>query len=404
LATTTSTPSTTTTPSADERSARLQKTAAYYIAFIGLGMTTAAIGPTLPNLAAHTGSALQQVSYLFSALSFGYLIGSFGGGHLYDRVVGHRMLSAALLLLGAMAALVPAMPRLWLLAAVMLLMGIGQGAVDVGCNAMLVWVHRDAVAPYMNGLHLLFGVGTFLAPLLIAQVLLITGDINWGYWVIALVCLASVAWSLRLPSPAPQSAADEGARGAPKPVLVALIALFFFLYVGAEVSAGGWIYTFALKSGIATVTSAAYLTSVFWGAFTVGRALGVPIATRVSPPVVLTVDLLASLAGLAVIWTGAGSFTAVAAGTLLLGLSMASIFPTIISLGGQHMTLTGRVTGLFFVGISLGGMVLPWLIGQLFEPAGPRVAIVTIAIAELLAAIVFGVTWLYIRRQERQSA
>ena len=53
-------------------------------------------------------------------------------------------------------------------------------------------------------------------------------------------------------------------------MLVTLIALFFFLYVGAEVSAGGWIYSFALKSGIATVSSAAYLTSVFWAAFTAG--------------------------------------------------------------------------------------------------------------------------------------
>jgi FHS family Na+ dependent glucose MFS transporter 1 len=309
-----------------------------------------------------------------------------------------------LLLLAAMAALVPTIPKLWLLALVMLLMGIGEGAVDVGCNAMLVWVHRDGVAPYMNGLHLLFGVGTFLAPLVIAQVLLITGDINWAYWVIALVCLAVVAWSLRLPSPTPQRATDEGAHGAPKPVLVTLIALFFFLYVGAEVSAGDWMYSFALKSGIATIMTAAYLTSVFWGAFTAGRALGIPIATRVSPPAVLAADMLASLASLVIIWLGAGSLTAVAFGTLCLGLSMASVFPTTLSLAGQHMTLTGRVTGLFFVGTGLGGMIVPWLIGQLFEPVGPNVAIAIIAIAELLATVVFGVIWLYIKRQERQPA
>ena len=389
---------------AEERSARLAKTVAYYAAFVGLGMVASVMGPTLPGLAAHTRTSLQQVSILFSARSLGYLMGSFGGGRLYDRLPGHRLLPAALLLLAAMTALVPTVPMLWLLAPVMLLLGIGEGSVDVGCNAMLVWVHRERVAPYMNGLHLFFGVGTFLSPLIVAQVLIMTGNFSWAYWIIALVYVPVAIYTLRLPSPTPQRATDVGAKGAAQPVLITLIALFFFLYVGAEVSAGGWIYSFALQSGIATVTSAAYLTSVFWGAFTVGRALGIPIATRFQPRAILAADMLLSLASLAVIWFGASSFTAVAIGTLGLGLSMASVFPTILSLAGQHMTLTGRVTGLFFVGSSTGGMVLPWLIGQLFVPVGPQVAIAVIAVAELLATGVFGLINLYVSQRERQPA
>lgn len=389
---------------ADERSARLRKTGAYYAAFIGLGMVASVMGPTLPGLAAHTRSSLQQISYLFTARSLGYLIGSFGGGRLYDRIAGHRMMPAALLLLAVMTALVPTIPLLWLLAAVMLLLGIGEGSVDVGCNAMLVWVHREQVGPFMNGLHFFFGLGTFLSPLVIAQIMLMTGDINWAYWIIALVCLPIVVWTLRLPSPAPQRASDDGAQGAAKPVLVTLIALFFFLYVGAEVSAGGWIYSFALKSGIAGATSAAYLTSVFWGAFTAGRLLGIPLAARFPARTVLLADMLGSLVSLGVIWLGSRSLIAVGIGTLGLGLSMASIFPTTLSLAGQHMTLTGRVTGLFFVGSSTGAMFQPWLIGQLFEPVGPRSAIVVIVIAELLATAVVGMMTLYVSRQARRPA
>jgi hypothetical protein len=37
------------------------------------------------------------------------------------------------------------------------------------------------------------------------------------------------------------------------------------------------------------------------------------------------------------------------------------------------MTISGKITGIFLVGTSLGGLFLPWLIGQLFEPLGPAV-------------------------------
>ena len=70
------------------------QTFTYYASFIALGMTTASLGPTLLGLATQTGSALNEVSILFTARSFGYLIGSFIGGRLYDRLPGHRTMAA----------------------------------------------------------------------------------------------------------------------------------------------------------------------------------------------------------------------------------------------------------------------------------------------------------------------
>ncbi|MDA0337220.1 MAG: hypothetical protein O2782_18815, partial [bacterium] len=55
---------------------------------------------------------------------------------------------------------------------------------------------------------------------------------------------------------------------------------------------------------------------------------------------------------------------------------------------GGRMPITGRATGWFFVGSSAGGMAIPWVIGQLFEPAGPTsvyvVALVNLAIGLLM--------------------
>jgi fucose permease len=77
---------------------------------------------------------------------------------------------------------------------------------------------------------------------------------------------------------------------------------------------------------------------------------------------------------------------------------MASIFPTTISWAGRRMTITGQVTGWFFVGSSLGGMVLAWLIGQLFESVGPQATMFAI-LFDLVAALgVFMVLMLYSSR------
>ncbi len=47
--------------------------------------------------------------------------------------------------------------------------------------------------------------------------------------------------------------------------------LFLMVYVGAEVSAGGYLYSYAVVEDLASETAAAYLTSLFWGALTLGK-------------------------------------------------------------------------------------------------------------------------------------
>jgi FHS family Na+ dependent glucose MFS transporter 1 len=174
--------------------------------------------------------------------------------------------------------LTPTIPLLWLLIAVLLLMGIGEGVLDVGGNTLLVWVHRRKVGPFMNALHFFFGAGAFIAPIIIAQAVKMSGDIHWAYWILALLILPVSLWLLRLPSPTAQTISKDDPAGQVNHLLVALIVLFFFLYVGAEVSFGGWVFTYAVTLELTTETFAAYLTSAFWGSLTVGRLLAIPIA------------------------------------------------------------------------------------------------------------------------------
>jgi FHS family Na+ dependent glucose MFS transporter 1 len=367
------------------------KTVGYYAAFIALGLVSASLGPTLPALAKNTGSHLSQVSLLFTARSSGYLVGSLCGGRLYDRMAGHPVIGASLLLMAGMMGAAPLLTHLGMLAGAIFLLGMAEGALDVGGNTLLVWVHQERVGPFMNALHFFFGVGAFLSPLIIAWATPEDGAIVRAYWTLAVLQLPAILWLSRLPSPSGHtpSSAESGER--PNGRLVALIVLLFFLYTGAEVAFGGWIYSYAVGLRLSSPTTAAYLTSTFWGALTIGRLAAVPLALRLSPRSVLLGDCVGCLASLTVLLLGSHSLLATFVGTCGAGLSMASIFPAALSLAQGRMRITGQVTGWFFVGASGGGMVLPWLIGQFFDAVGPRVTMVILFIDMTAAMAVLAI-------------
>src|SRR5688572_19959102 len=173
---------------------RMSKTAAYYLAFVALGLASASLGPTLPGLAENTQTHLREISFLFTARSLGYLFGSFFGGRFYDRKPGHPVMVLMLIGVATALILVPTISLLWVLAGVLLVLGMAEGALDVGGNTLLVWVHRHQVGPYMNGLHFFFGIGAFLSPLIIAQAVLVSGNITWAYWILALLLLPVALW------------------------------------------------------------------------------------------------------------------------------------------------------------------------------------------------------------------
>jgi len=369
-----------------ELKSRLIKTAAYYAAFIILGLTGAVIGPTLPRLAEHTHTQLNQISFLFPASAFGYLLGSILAGRLYDRLPGHRILVTILLVVAGALTLTPLASSIWVLTGILLVLNICTGAMDVGGNTLLVWLHRDKVGPFMNALHFFFGVGAFLSPVIVAQVVSRTGEINLAFWIMALMVLPVAVWLFFLRSP--RSIADTGGeqKGPVNVFLVALVAAFLFVYVGAEVGFGNWVFTYTRALNLADEATAAYLTSAFWGALTLGRLLSIPLAVRFSMQEVLIADLVGCLVSIMIIVLWPGSLTALWVGALGLGFAMAAIFPTSISLAERFLTLSGSITSWFFVGSSLGGMFLPWVIGQLFEPVGPRVTMFII-LGDLLVGV-----------------
>jgi FHS family Na+ dependent glucose MFS transporter 1 len=131
------------------------------------------------------------------------------------------------------------------------------------------------------------------------------------------------------------------------------------------------------------------VASVFWGALMLARLLFIPIAARVKPPTVLLLNIVGCALGAGLILLAPGSVAALATGSALFGLSVAVMIPSAFTLAGSRMQVTGRVSGWFLVGASLGGMSMPRLIGQMFVSVGPGSVIAAILASVLAMFVVY---------------
>ena len=67
-----------------------------------------------------------------------------------------------------------------------------------------------------------------------------------------------------------------------------------------------------------------------------------------------------------------GSATVLWVVAVALGFCLAPIYATGFTLAGQSVILTAQVSGVILLGDSIGGMILPWLVGPVIQRAGPR--------------------------------
>ena len=276
----------------------------YFLAYTGLGASMAIVGPTLPALGHNTSTALAALSVILVTRSVGHLSGSLLGGWFYDHYRGHPVMAGALVVGAIAIAAVPGIVNVWLLAAVFFFVGVAVNVLDVGGNTLLIWFFGSKSGPYINALHFSFGIGALIAPLVVVQIVQWTGTIDWAYRLLGLWILLPVVFLLRLRSPRnlkSEPGGGDASQNKKNIVLMGLFALLFLFCLGSEMSFGDWIYSYGVETGMENEVSAGVLTSAFWAFLTFGRLLGIPVAARVRPRVILLVDLVGMVGCLTVL-------------------------------------------------------------------------------------------------------
>ncbi len=335
-----------------------RQTLGYISAFFILGAIIASLGPTLPELAGQVGKNVSALSVLFSTRSLGYLCGSLFTGVLLDRIPGHHLLAVALTTGLLLLSIIPEVSLLTLLGLVLFLVGCTLGALDVGSNTLLAQTHGEKSGPYLNAMYLSAGVGSFLIPLYFGYVVPDTGYQSLALFIAPLAC-----WMILTPSP-PKPSQDEVEDPLPdQHEILILFALLALLFVGLEVGYSGWIFTYYQQRALGPDHTAYMITSLFWIAITLGRTLAIPTAVYIQPTRSIFSYLIGGLVSTGLMILFPEQNWSVWVGTAGVGLSLAAIFPTTYNYIQKTTQLSGKQNGMVWSVGSMGGIILPLLIG-----------------------------------------
>lgn len=328
----------------------------------------AILGAVLPLLARRIHFDLSQAGELFLAMNAAMLVIAFVVGPAIDRF-GHKppLVIAPLFVAGALG-LISAASRFGELITALVLLGIGGGALNQVTNTLIADIHEDerGKSAALNLLGVFFGFGALFVPLTIGSLL---RDIGLP----AILCFAiglslvPLVLSLSFSFPEPRQrkgvSLSEMAAFLRQPLVLAFAFLLFF-ESGNEFIIGGYLTTYLTSNLGASVPAASYLLAAYWGALMIARVILSRVTLRKSGGALILASALA-VAGSTAFLLLSPTLPVAAAAVVLLGLSIAAIFPTVLGLAGSsYPSHSGTVFGIL-MGIALsGGMLLPWAVGK----------------------------------------
>ena len=374
--------------------------AAYLAGFVFLGLGSTFAGPALSFLRGRAGTDDAGIGLVFVGSSIGYVIGSLVAGRIVDRGAGHRWWSIAIGVALVAVGVVSATTSLGLIVALFAVLGFMLASCDTSGNTLVLWARPDDPGPLLHGLHLCFAVGALLAPLLVNRALA-WSDSLWPLLIpLGLLGAYCVSQFVRRPAPvrtrvAP--AAHPGAAAVRTGQLVALCA-FFVVYVGVETGVAGWVHSYVEQIGYGGAGMATGVTTIFWTGFVVGRVLAIPLSRRIRPALMLAGALGALIVAATVFVVIADPGIGLWFVMFVIGLVIAPQFASMIAFAEEHLTLGGKATAAFIASAGLGGLVVPWLLGVLFDARGAEVLPSVVLVSALVAAAVAGLAgWLVLR-------
>lgn len=365
----------------------------YLVSFFAVGIAVTFSGPALSHLRDRVGTDDGGIALVFVGQSIAYMIGSFLGGRVLDRGRGHEMWAGCLVVSIVAIFGISQLRDLAAMVAVFAVLGLVGGAGDVSGNTLVVWSRPDSPGAMLNALHLFFALGALSSPLLTNRA------IAWSHslWPIVvpltLLAIVSLAKLLTTAPPVKSAAVDPVTELANAPAArggqLLVLASFFFVYVMLEIGFANWIHSYVEQIGYGDANTATGVTATFWVGFSLGRLASIWLARRFSAGWMvtgsMTVALVASIA-LAVVNDGNLGLWIV---TFVFGISIAPQFASMVGFAGTHFTLSGAATSAFVAAAGLGGLVMPWSLGQLFDAHGPRV-LPPVTLGACVATVVAG--------------
>ncbi|KAF9239880.1 MFS general substrate transporter [Melanogaster broomeanus] len=381
--------------------ARIQFAALCWTLYLA-GWNDGTTGPLLPRIQKVYNVNFAVVSLIFVFACVGFLTGAFANVLLNDRYGFGKVivLGSTLQVIGySIAAAAPPFPAFVL---GYVINGMGMVLQDAQANGFVASIADNAEAK-MGLLHAAYGAGALSSPLVATQfaqlphwsfhylVSLGVAAINTFFLIVVFGLKSQDECLAQIGQPGGEQNTSE--RSNFRQIVVSkdvqLLAVFILVYVGVEVTIGGWIVTYIIniRGG---GPSSGYISSGFFGGLMTGRVALLWVNRKVGERRVLFIYALFAIGFELVVWL-VPSLIGDAVCVSIVGVLLGPMYPITMNQAGRIVPswlLTGSIGWIAGFG-QAGSAVLPFMTGAIASRSSIR------ALQPLLVAMMAFMTFLW---------
>lgn len=363
----------------------------FFAAFLVIGITSALTGTTVTYLTERFAIPAEQGGLFITLHTLGATLSTLVIGQLIDRLNSRALCWTGPMFLALGALLLTVVTEGWMAFGSIFIVGMGFGSVLVCGNALVGRLYAHNPAPQLNLLNVFFGFGGILGPQLVNLALSFQSAV-FAFTMMGGLALALLPLFLFI-HVAPTEKAKTGGGLNQHWVTLLPFVLLMFIYTGAEIGFGAWIFTQLTRVTGVTEANGTVGVSLFWFGLTAGRILASVLSRSVKAELILigTALLLTGATALLLILSGVESASMVS--TFLVGLGAGPIFPTGMAIVTRRYPESAGTASALMIGAgNIGAALLPWVQGQAGRgvdggmivtlAAGVALALLSLAIAQ----------------------
>ena len=361
-----------------------------FYAFLISGLTVLMIGAIIPYMREERGFSYTVAGSFLSAYAIGNFSASFFSPFLASKI-GRKytiVLLSSLVPISFFVVLLSTSSTVIFCA--FLAAGLGRGGISNINNAVVNDASNGSPAK-INILHTFFAIGAFIAPFLTST--FIYFGLTWKHVLITTIVLSItgvIAYgTMELqdkPVKEEKKAETVSNNKYLKSVDFYIIGFLLFFYLGLENCVNGWFVSYLQDTGVMSASYATNLVSIVWICVIIGRLTCAYLSKKFSKKRIILINSIGCVSFFLLL-ISTTNIAVITISIIGLGLFLAGIYPTGVANAG--LLIKGSTTGMamLLAIASLGGIIMPQIIGVLADKIGMSGAIGILAIDVVIMLI-----------------
>lgn len=378
-------------------------------AFTSLGMVGfyhTILGTALPAIRSSLRLGISQAGYLGSSAWLGFAIAIFAGGTLSDVMRTQRVLMAACWMIGLSALLfgfwATFLPNCLLIGIV----GAGTGMIVSSSSALVLELFPGNQGRIINFHHSFYALGAIAGPILMANVLALTGDWRWVYQGggLFMLCIGGFFAILSHHDAAKRKTWDSRSFLLLfREKTMILLILIIFLSVGSQNGIYFWLVSFLKEVRFFTIFSAGLGLSLFAIGIGIGRVFSGWAVSKIGITIVLSFLLLLLMGSITFLLTITTELW-IWVSCLMAGVGCSGLFPGLLTLGGIRFPhLSGTAIGILGTAAGIGSTFMPWFMSWVSQASTLKRGFLFVLFSAILTFVLLSFSFKRFRLIEKAS-